>query len=100
LHVSGQLRGERFGGETDGLNYPAEILARGVDGRGGGAVSMLLLLLLLLLLMMMMGVVVGVVGGSRTDRFGLLLLRDSLSVQRNPPVKRGQEWAEQCFQQR
>jgi len=93
LHVSGQLRGERFGGETDGLNYPAEILARGVDGRGGGAVSMLLLLL-------MMGVVVGVVGGSRTDRFGLLLLRDSLSVQRNPPVKRGQEWAEQCFQQR
>jgi hypothetical protein len=98
LHVSGQLWGERFGGETDGLNYPAEILARGVDGRGGGAVSMLLLLLLLLL--MMMGVVVGVVGGSRTDRFGLLLLRDSLSVQRNPPVKRGQEWAEQCFQQR
>jgi hypothetical protein len=96
LHVSGQLWGERFGGETDGLNYPAEILARGVDGRGGGAVSMLLLLLLL----MMMGVVVGVVGGSRTDRFGLLLLRDSLSVQRNPPVKRGQEWAEQCFQQR
>ena len=96
MHVSGQLRGERFGGETDGLNYPAEILARGVDGRGGGAVSMLLLLLLL----MMMGVVVGVVGGSRTDRFGLLLLRDSLSVQRNPPVKRGQEWAEQCFQQR
>ena len=95
MHVSGQLRGERFGGETDGLNYPAEILARGVDGRGGGAVSMLLLLL-----MMMMGVVVGVVGGSRTDRFGLLLLRDSLSVQRNPPVKRGQEWAEQCFQQR
>jgi hypothetical protein len=93
LHVSGQLRGERFGGETDGLNHPAEILARGVDGRGGGAVSMLLLLL-------MMGVVVGVVGGSRTDRFGLLLLRDSLSVQRNPPVKRGQEWAEQCFQQR
>jgi len=96
LHVSGQLWGERFGGETDGLNHPAEILARGVDGRGGGAVSMLLLLLLL----MMMGVVVGVVGGSRTDRFGLLLLRDSLSVQRNPPVKRGQEWAEQCFQQR
>ena len=93
MHVSGQLWGERFGGETDGLNHPAEILARGVDGRGGGAVSMLLLL-------MMMGVVVGVVGGSRTDRFGLLLLRDSLSVQRNPPVKRGQEWAEQCFQQR
>jgi hypothetical protein len=97
LHVSGQLWGERFGGETDGLNHPAEILARGVDGRGGGAVSMLLLLLLL---MMMMGVVVGVVGGNRTDRIGLLLLRDSLSVQRNPPVKRGQEWAEQCFQQR
>ena len=95
MHVSGQLWGERFGGETDGLNHPAEILARGVDGRGGGDVSMLLLLLLL-----MMGVVVVVVGGSRTDRFGLLLLRDSLSVQRNPPVKRGQEWAEQCFQQR
>ena len=92
MHVSGQLWGERFGGETDGLNHPAEILARGVGGRDGGAVSMLLLL--------MMGMVVGVVGGSRTDRFGLLLLRGSLGVQRNPPVKRGQEWAEQCFQQR